>query len=312
MKKSLFGAIVIALLYSSCSDGSSSEQLLDDSTARHPMTFSVSQEPISRAVSFLENVAQMEQFYVVAQVQDQVYTNQFFLRNSNNDTNFHAEGEEVFWPNDSREPVTFYAVNFSPDYNYLREAVEKYDYNLGDIVITPISNNSIEVSVENPFYEDLVAAYSVVSANQTINGIAPLIFNHMLAEVEVYAKADKTPNMDYSITEVSFLSEDLNRIYNFNENSWSTGTSDGDIRNILYFSSDGFRVTDTENYVEILEPSTWSTSGDNFMFLIPGDYTLQVTYSVPTSNDPVTKTCDVTLVQNQKNRINLTLTPPVN
>lgn len=300
MKKSLFGAIVIALLYSSCSDGSSSEQLLDDSTARHPMTFSVSQEPISRAVSFLENVAQMEQFYVVAQVQDQVYANTYFYQDATATNQFVAR--DVFWPNDSREQVTFYAVNFgSNDRNYLSNAISLNN----DII--PIRNHSIEVPVDDSFNRDLVAAYSVTSANQTTNGIAPLVFNHILAEVEVFAKADNT----YYITNIVFETQDNTRIYHFDSNTWSTGANDQDNRDISYFSSIvGFEVTNSNDYVEVNEAG--ATAGTNFRFMLPGDYTLKVEYRIPTANDPVTKTCDVTLVQNQKNRINLTLTPPVN
>lgn len=302
MKKSLFSAIAIAFLYSSCSDGSSSEQLLDDSTARQPMTFSVCQEPISRAVTFLENAENLNEFYVVAQVQNQVYTNLFFTRNQN-DNFFHAR-QNVFWPDDSREAVTFYAVNFSPnDNNYLSDAISLNN----DII--PLSNHSIEIPVDDTFSQDLVAAYSVTSANQTTNGVAPLVFKHMLAEVEVYVKADN-PASNYMITSIVFESEDNTRIYHFDTNTWSTGANDQKIREVSYFRSNGFDVTNTNDYVEVVEAG--STPGFNFKFMIPGNYTLRVIYSVPTTNDPINKTCEVTLLQNQKNRINLTLTPPVN
>lgn len=304
MKKSLFSAIAIALIFSSCSDGSSSEQLLDDSTARQPMTFSVCQEPISRAVTFLENAAQMEQFYVVAQVkdgtQDKVYANLSFYRDVT-ETNKYTSRETIFWPNDSREAVTFYAVNFgSNDKNYF----------LSNNDITPIRDHSIEIPVDDTFSQDLVAAYSVTSANQTTNGIAPLTFNHMLAEVEVYAKADNSANTSYRITSIVFESEDNTRIYHFDTNTWSTGANDQKIREVYYFRSNGFDVTNTNDYVEVVEAG--STPGFYFKFMIPGNYTLRVIYSVPTTNDPINKTCEVNLVQNQKNRINLTLTPPVN
>lgn len=304
MKKSLFSAIAIAFLYSSCSGVSSSEQLLDDSTARHPMTFSVSQEPSSRAVSFLENANNLNEFYVVAQVEDQVYTNKSFYRDVTTENKFISR-EDVFWPDDSREAVTFYAVNFgSNDKNYLSDAI----FLNNDI--TPIRNHSIEVPVDDSFNRDLVAAYSVTSANQTTNGIAPLTFNHMLAEVEVYAKADNSANTSYTITSIVFESEDNTRIYHFDTNTWSTGANDQKIREVSYFRSNGFDVTNTNDYVEVVEAG--STPGFYFKFMIPGNYTLRVIYSVPTSNDPINKTCEVNLVQNQKNRINLTLTPPVN
>lgn len=307
MKKSLFSAITIAFLYSSCSDGSSSEQLLDDSTARQPMTFSVSQEPLSRAVTFLENAAQMEQFYVVAQVkdgtQDKVYANLSFYRDVT-ETNKYTSIETIFWPNDSREAVTFYAVNFGPnDKNYLSGAI------LSNNDITPIRDHSIEIPVDDTFSQDLVAAYSVTSANQTTNGVAPLVFKHMLAEVEVYVKVDN-PASNYMITSIVFESEDNTRIYHFDTNTWSTGANDQKIREVYYFRSNGFDVTNTNDYVEVVEAG--STPGFYFKFMIPGNYTLRVIYSVPTTNDPINKTCEVTLLQNQKNRINLTLTPPVN
>lgn len=302
MKKSLFSAIAIALIYSSCSDGSSSEQLLDDSTARQPMTFSVCQEPISRAVTFLENAENLNEFYVVAQVEGLVYTNQFFTRYQN-DNFFHAS-QDVYWPDDSREAVTFYAVNFgSNDKNYLSDAI----FLNNDI--TPIRDHSIEIPVDDTFSQDLVAAYSVTSANQTTNGVAPLVFKHMLAEVEVYVKADN-PASNYMITSIVFESEDNTRIYHFDTNTWSTGANDQKIREVSYFRSNGFNVTNTNDYVEVVEAG--STPGFYFKFMIPGNYTLRVIYSVPTSNDPINKTCEVSLIQNQKNRINLTLTPPVN
>lgn len=304
MKNIVVGFLIILPLLlnlSSCSD-EKSEQLLDDSSSKTPMTFFASQESLNRSVDFLDNANKLNQFYAVAQVKDEPYLNQFFQRNNDN---IFITDPNVFWPDDSREEVTFYALNYeigANDINYLYNAI----HHNNDIV--PLSNHSIEYSVENYFYRDLVAAYSVTSVNQTTNGIAPLVFRHILAEVEVYAKTDNLANI-YSINAISFESVDNTRIYHFDTNTWSSGNKDQSTRTIDYLSRAKVSINNANDYTEVLEEG-YST-GANFRFLIPGDYTLHVDYK-DAAGASTTKTCSVTLQQNQKNRINLTLTPPVN
>lgn len=316
----------MVMMLSSCSDNNLSELLPGQGVSHTPMTFSVSQEPLANEtrIYYIEQAEQIYNFYMVAELQNKIFGHQKYYQGQNQE--FQSENT-IFWPEDSREELSFYAINCDDNNNFLRNAVQVYDEDLDDYVLTPL-NNVVDIPLD--IYNsqiDLIAAYTKISENQSVNGVVPLSFKHILGVVGIYVKGEATvdfPNEEYSIEDAWF--EPVNqgeayRTYHFDTNTWTASRKSGEEGDIPYFPYMIGTLTlddDTDNYQELMGITPGQTTapeeGDSYKFLIPGDYLLSVSYSYDADGDGTTygrssetKICTISIAQGQKNRINLTL-----
>lgn len=315
----------MVMMLSSCSDNNLSELLPGQGVSHTPMTFSVSQEPLANEtrIYYIEQAEQIYNFYMVAELQNKIFGHQKYYQGQNQE--FQSENT-IFWPEDSREELSFYAINCDDNNNFLRNAVQVYDEDLDDYVLTPL-NNAVDIPLD--IYNsqiDLVAAYTKISENRTVNGVVPLSFKHILGVVGIYVKGEATvdfPNEEYSIEDAWF--EPVNqgeayRTYHFDTNTWTASRKSGEEGEILEFPymHNPITLDDPYNYQELLdimqEQAAAPEEGDSYKFLIPGNYLLSVQYSYDADGDGITngrsseiKNCTITITQGIKTRINLTL-----
>lgn len=315
----------MVMMLSSCSDNNLSELLPEQDVVCTPMTFTVSQEPLAdeTRIYYIERAEQIYNFYMVAELQNEIFGHQYFFQGQNKE---YLSEKDIYWPEDSREELSFYAINCDYDNNFLHDAVEVYDEDLDDYITTPL-NNAVDIPIKIFDSQiDLVAAYTKISENRTVNGVVPLSFKHILGVVGIYVKGEETadyPDEEYTIEDAWFepvIQGEAYRTYHFDTNTWTSSTKSGDEGEIPYFPYMHNPITiDGTSYQELLDIMQGQAAapepGDSYKFLIPGNYFLYVSYSYDADGDGTTygpsseegKKCTITITQGKKNRINLTL-----
>lgn len=303
MKSYVIGALALLTLSLSCCSGdSSSEQQLIEEMTRIPMTFAVSQESDTR-LNYINNTIELGSFYLWSQVDGNIYLKDQFNNNYNIFSAVNLRPEQLVWPGIDKTTVDFYAIN-KPSYGSS---------------ISSISNHSIAINNDDVLNSDLLFAYTQTTKTPT-DGVVNLKFNHAMAELGILLKGDYSLNPDllYEVKKIVIQGK-MSRIYHFDTNSWSDDPG-SDVKSYNYYqftpipttADEGYQLFSGDDYKELINASSGS-NGDTFEFLIPGDYTISVTYNCLKRGNPSDskyneeKTCNVTLQQAEKHRVKLTL-----
>lgn len=294
-------------LLGSCADNDLSAQLSDD-TIRVPMSFSVSQEPLSR-ISYINSVDQLTSFGVAAQIDEELYFFHHFNGELNEDTGkweyFPESGTtevNLYWPGDDRTVVDFYAMN---DYEGFPGLF--YNYSTGEDM--GLTDHAAELYL-NDYYKtsDMMAAYA--SMKRPTDNMVRLSFKHIMAELGILVKGEEHKEESgadsrYYLSNIIIKGNDR-KIYHFDTNEWSDTDNSGTFEHD-YFSSNGYEVG-FDNDSIITYDGEDPTS--RYIFLFPGTYTIEAYYN--SLHGWTSKSTDVTLIQGQKNRVYLTLPYYVN
>lgn len=306
MQKYFIGIISTISLLGSCSDNDVSGQLPEEAM-RVPMSFSVSQEPLSR-ISYVNSISDLTSFGVAAQIEDDLYFCHHFNGSLNEETGEWVYYPEpgttevnLFWPGDDRTVVDFYAMN---DYEGFPSLF--YNYSTGED--RGLTDHAAELYL-NDYYKtsDIVAAYA--SMKRPDDNTVRLSFKHIMAELGILVRGEEHIEQNgsdsrYYLSNIIIKGNDR-KIYHFDTNEWSD-TDNSETFDYYFFSSNGYEVG--FDYVSIPDDGDYSTS--KYIFLFPGSYTIEAYYN--SMHGWTSKSTDVTLIQGQKNRVYLTLPYYVN
>ncbi|MBQ0057623.1 MAG: fimbrillin family protein [Bacteroidales bacterium] len=326
MRKILFAASVALVLGSCSNEISESYKTPGDLREMTVQTYTAGNTRLYNEANDQTLVSDGFMLYVESAGELKYNQMMYFVKGQDNDPGHFMFGTvdepvKVTWPYDETQQVNFiglhYAYMYYPDgfdadngfkldvAQILTHGITSYDHDSAPLALSSSGSETTDI---------IVTRKSATFADTNETGVIELQFGHILSKVKMMLKGEA--GKTYDVSEVIMTAKSAASVYDLSTGDWSSA-SDADAKPIVYMFSGGAAWISSiafDGGTDAVALAKNENDYDRSMVLIPGDYTISISYQYAQSgtysySEVITKQADVSINAGESNVFVLNIGP---